>query len=107
MAAPFARVDATGAPGLVIEHLTVRYGGAVAVDDVSLVAPVGTITGLIGPNGAGKTTTFNVCSGLLKPTSGRILLHGREGHSRKPIAARAARASVARSNGCSSSSRST
>jgi len=62
--------------GLAITHLTVRYGGALAVDDVSLDAPPGSITGLIGPNGAGKTTTFNACSGLLKPTAGRILLHG-------------------------------
>jgi ABC-type branched-subunit amino acid transport system ATPase component/ABC-type branched-subunit amino acid transport system permease subunit len=61
--------------GLEVQHLTVRYGGAVAVDDASLHAPCGAITGLIGPNGAGKTTTFNACSGLLKPTSGRIRLH--------------------------------
>ena len=36
------------------------------------------ITGLVGPNGAGKTTTFNACSGLLKPTAGRVILHGRD-----------------------------
>ncbi len=61
--------------GLEVRHLTVRYGGVVAVDDASLRAPCGAITGLIGPNGAGKTTTFNACSGLLKPTSGSIRLH--------------------------------
>jgi ABC-type branched-subunit amino acid transport system ATPase component len=61
--------------GLEVQHLTVRYGGVVAVDDASLRAPCGAITGLIGPNGAGKTTTFNACSGLLKPTSGSIRLH--------------------------------
>jgi len=61
--------------GLEVQHLTVRYGGAVAVDDASLHAPCAAITGLIGPNGAGKTTTFNACSGLLKPSSGRIRLH--------------------------------
>jgi len=49
-----------------------------AVDGVSLLAPMGRVTGLIGPNGAGKTTTFNACSGLLKPSSGAITLHGRE-----------------------------
>jgi ABC-type branched-subunit amino acid transport system ATPase component/branched-subunit amino acid ABC-type transport system permease component len=76
-AAPETRMSArqprTG--GLEVEHLTVRYGGALAVDDASLHAPCGAITGLIGPNGAGKTTTFNACSGLLKPSSGRIRLH--------------------------------
>jgi ABC-type branched-subunit amino acid transport system ATPase component len=63
-------------PGLTVERLTVRYGGAVAVNDLSLAAPLGVLTGLIGPNGAGKTTTFNACSGLLRPSEGRILLFG-------------------------------
>jgi len=49
-----------------------------AVGDVSLTAPMASITGLVGPNGAGKTTTFNACSGLLKPTHGRVMLHGRD-----------------------------
>jgi ABC-type branched-subunit amino acid transport system ATPase component/branched-subunit amino acid ABC-type transport system permease component len=62
--------------GLEITDLTVAYGGAVAVSDLSLTAPVGRITGLIGPNGAGKTTTFNAASGLVKPTRGHVLLHG-------------------------------
>jgi ABC-type branched-subunit amino acid transport system ATPase component/branched-subunit amino acid ABC-type transport system permease component len=61
--------------GLEVQHLTVRYGGVVAVDNASLRAPCGAITGLIGPNGAGKTTTFNACSGLLNPTSGHVRLH--------------------------------
>ncbi len=63
-------------PGIEIQHLAVYFGGLHAVEDVSLSAPLGLITGLVGPNGAGKTTTFNACSGLVKPTSGRVLLHG-------------------------------
>ena len=64
--------------GLVIDDLTIRYGGAVAVSGLSLDAPVGLLTGLIGPNGAGKTTTFNACSGLLKPSEGRVHLFGED-----------------------------
>ena len=62
--------------GLDLAHVTVRYGGHVAVNDVSLSAPVGRITGLIGPNGAGKTTLFNVASGLVRPGGGTLRLHG-------------------------------
>ena len=56
----------------------IRFGGLLAVDRVSLAAQAGTITGLIGPNGAGKTSTFNACSGLVRPTSGRVLFGGRD-----------------------------
>jgi ABC-type branched-subunit amino acid transport system ATPase component len=66
------------ATGLVVEDVVVRYGGHVAVNGMSLSAPRGRITGLIGPNGAGKTTTFNVCSGLLRPSAGRIRLFGQD-----------------------------
>jgi ABC-type branched-subunit amino acid transport system ATPase component len=61
-----------------LERVSMRFGGAVAVRDLSLSARTGRITGLIGPNGAGKTTTFNLCSGLLRPQSGRILVNGRD-----------------------------
>jgi len=66
------------AEGLEVRRLSVRFGGVAAVGDVSLTAPMASITGLVGPNGAGKTTTFNACSGLLKPTHGRVMLHGRD-----------------------------
>ena len=66
------------APGLDVSGLTVRYGQATAVRDVSLRAPMGGITGLVGPNGAGKTTIFNACCGLLRPSEGRVVLHGRD-----------------------------
>ncbi len=76
--------------GLEVENLTVRFGGVVAVDNLSLAAPYGRITGLIGPNGAGKTTTFNACSGLNRPTTGTVRFDGRE-VSRLPVARRARR----------------
>ncbi len=65
-------------PGCEVRGLSVRFGGVSAVQDVSLTAPMGSITGLVGPNGAGKTTTFNACSGLVRPSEGEIMLHGRD-----------------------------
>jgi branched-chain amino acid transport system ATP-binding protein len=60
-----------------VEHLTMRFGGLVAVDDLSFDAREGDITALIGPNGAGKTTVFNCITGFYKPTEGRLgLRHG-------------------------------
>ena len=64
------------AAGLEARKLTVQFGGLVAVDDLSFEAPIGRVTGLIGPNGAGKTTTFNACSGMVRPSAGKVLLHG-------------------------------
>ncbi len=61
-----------------MDNLVIRFGGLLAVDRISLIAKPGTITGLIGPNGAGKTSTFNACSGLVRPTSGKVLLGGRD-----------------------------
>ena len=74
------------AVGLDLAHVTVRYGGHVALDDVSLTAPVSRITGLIGPNGAGKTTLFNVASGLLRPAAGTLRLHGADMSALDPAA---------------------
>lgn len=62
---------------LEVEHLTMRFGGLVAVNDLSFSARHSEITALIGPNGAGKTTVFNCITGFYKPTEGRIgLVHG-------------------------------
>jgi branched-chain amino acid transport system ATP-binding protein len=61
-------------PLLVVEHLTMRFGGLLAVDNLSFSAERGAITAIIGPNGAGKTTVFNCITGFYKPTSGRLLL---------------------------------
>jgi branched-chain amino acid transport system ATP-binding protein len=66
-------------PLLSVEHLTMRFGGLVAVDDVSFVANDREITGVIGPNGAGKTTVFNCLTGFYKPTVGRLALNGARG----------------------------
>ena len=62
-------------PLLNVEHLTMRFGGLVAVDDISFVAEDRTITAIIGPNGAGKTTVFNCLTGFYKPTVGRLTLY--------------------------------
>jgi ABC-type branched-subunit amino acid transport system ATPase component len=65
------------AAGLRVEDVTVRFGGLVANDKIDLEVPVGRITGLIGPNGAGKSTLFDVCSGLVRPSSGTVWMDGR------------------------------
>jgi branched-chain amino acid transport system ATP-binding protein len=58
---------------LELEHLTIKFGGLVAVDDISFGVEKNEIHGLIGPNGSGKTTIFNMLSGYYKPTSGKII----------------------------------
>ncbi|WP_313084165.1 ABC transporter ATP-binding protein [Pulveribacter sp.] len=63
---------------LTTENLTIRFGGHVAVDGVSCSFEPGTLTAIVGPNGAGKTTYFNLISGQLKASSGRVRLGGRE-----------------------------
>ena len=61
-------------PVLSVEHLTMRFGGLVAINDLSFAAGRRDITAIIGPNGAGKTTVFNCITGFYKPTEGRIAL---------------------------------
>ena len=65
-------------PALVIEDLVVRYGDAVAVDGLSMMAGASQVTALLGPNGAGKTTTVEVACGLRTATSGSVRLLGSE-----------------------------
>ena len=66
-------------PILSVEHLEMRFGGLVAVHDLSFLAKRGHITALIGPNGAGKTTVFNCITGFYKPTTGMMRLTGADG----------------------------
>jgi ABC-2 type transport system ATP-binding protein len=65
-------------PGACIEisHLTKRFGGFTAVDDLSFTVEPGRITGFLGPNGAGKTTTLRMALGLIRPTSGSVTIDG-------------------------------
>jgi branched-chain amino acid transport system ATP-binding protein len=63
-------------PLLIAEHVSKRFGGLTAVDNVDLIIDRGSIFGVIGPNGAGKTTFFNLIAGIYKPTTGRITFDG-------------------------------
>ena len=90
----------TADPIITVEHLTMRFGGLVAINDLSFHAERGEITALIGPNGAGKTTVFNCVTGFYKPTEGRITMRQRGGKEflleRMPDFRIAAKAKVAR-----------
>ena len=72
-------VPAMTLPILKVEHLSMKFGGLVAIGDLSFEAKRGEITALIGPNGAGKTTVFNCITGFYKPSEGMITLTGRDG----------------------------
>ncbi len=69
---------------LVVDNVTLRFGGVVALDGVAFEIRRGEILGLIGPNGAGKTTCFNVMTGVYTPTSGEILFDGTKVSGVKP-----------------------
>ncbi|HEY4252504.1 MAG TPA: ATP-binding cassette domain-containing protein [Roseomonas sp.] len=92
--------DGQGArpPVLSVEELTMRFGGLVAVNEVSFTARLHDITAIIGPNGAGKTTLFNCITGFYRPTAGTITLHGPQGRTglHRLTGHRIARAGVAR-----------
>lgn len=64
---------------LMVEHMTMQFGGLVAIDDLSFTAKKREITAIIGPNGAGKTTVFNCLTGFYKPTVGRLTLSHPQG----------------------------
>jgi branched-chain amino acid transport system ATP-binding protein len=65
-------------PVLTVEDVSLRFGGLTAVNHVSFTVTPGEILAVIGPNGAGKTSLFNTITGIYPPTSGRVLIHGRE-----------------------------
>ena len=79
MSADATTVTAGDATLLRVEHLTIRFGGLIAVDDLSFAARDREITALIGPNGAGKTTVFNCLTGFYKPSVGRFVLNLADG----------------------------
>jgi branched-chain amino acid transport system ATP-binding protein len=74
---PPASSPVVAAPVFAVSGIGVRFGGIVALDDVSLDVAAGSVHGVIGPNGAGKTTLFNVCCGFVRPDTGQVLRHGR------------------------------
>lgn len=79
---------------LLVEELTVRFGGQVAVDGLTLDVPFGRITGLVGPNGSGKSTVMGAIAGTVRPAAGRVLLDGRPLPPASPVGV--ARAGVGR-----------
>jgi branched-chain amino acid transport system ATP-binding protein len=78
--APAGRAEAPARPAAVLwtEGLTVRFGGLMALNGVNLAVRAGEVRAVIGPNGAGKSTLFNCLTGVVRPTSGRILLEGQD-----------------------------
>jgi branched-chain amino acid transport system ATP-binding protein len=83
---PSPSIVAGAAPVISTRGLTMRFGGHAAVDDVSMAVAAGTLTSVIGPNGAGKTTFFNLLSGQLRPSAGRVFFKGVDVTTRPPSA---------------------
>ena len=75
---------AVGADILSVRNVSMRFGGIVALEDVSFDMAAGQIVGLIGPNGAGKTTLFNCVSRLCTPNSGDLVFEGKSIRSSRP-----------------------
>jgi ABC-2 type transport system ATP-binding protein len=74
--APGARPAPPAEAALHISGLSKRFGNTVAVDGLDLTVPTGSFYGLVGPNGAGKTTTLSMATGLMRPDSGQVFIHG-------------------------------
>src|SRR5918998_1524408 len=81
-----AKQASTMTPILETHNLTLRFGGATIVEDVSLAVPEGLFVSIIGPNGAGKTSLFNLLSGLYRPSAGRVTLRGEDVTELAPFA---------------------
>ncbi|UJW30913.1 ABC transporter ATP-binding protein [Saccharothrix sp. AJ9571] len=75
---------ASPSPLLALDRITVRFGGLVALNEVTMAVPPGTVVGVIGPNGAGKTTLFNVICGFVRPQEGSLHWRGEQLHSHSP-----------------------
>jgi ABC-type nitrate/sulfonate/bicarbonate transport system ATPase subunit len=75
---PLAARREGSAPKVVVDDVTVRFDSALAIDHLSLAIHRGEFVSIVGPSGSGKSTLFNLVSGLLRPTSGQVLLDGRE-----------------------------
>src|ERR1700727_1709519 len=82
--APAATQTSFGPPILSAAEVSKEFGGLVAVNQVSVDVPLGSIVSIIGPNGAGKTTFFNMLTGLYKPTRGQIVFGGRDVTRKRP-----------------------
>ncbi|HTO01868.1 MAG TPA: ATP-binding cassette domain-containing protein, partial [Microthrixaceae bacterium] len=82
--APLARSTSTDQPLLELRGVRAAYGSIEVLHGVNLSVPAGTVVALLGPNGAGKTTALNVACGLIQPTSGSVLIGGRDVTGVKP-----------------------
>ncbi|MCZ6506848.1 MAG: ABC transporter ATP-binding protein, partial [Acidobacteria bacterium] len=77
-ASPALKLETQGGEMIEVQNLTRRYGDLTAVDDVSFAIDDGEIVGLLGPNGAGKTTAIRMITGFLPPTSGTVIIDGKD-----------------------------
>ena len=100
--APAATQTLVGPPILSAEDVSKEFGGLVAVNQVSIDIPIGSIVSIIGPNGAGKTTFFNMLTGLYKSSSGRIVFSAGTSPTLDPTSSRSSGSRArSRTSGCS------